>query len=72
MAERIYIVTDKRIGTKRMVQACSQYKAIRHVASDTFTVDVASALDVAFYMTSGMLVETCDDKQAELPIEDAA
>lgn len=70
MSTRIYIVSHKQNGIKRLVLAGSQAQAVRHVAASTYEVSVASALDVAHYMKAGITVEDCGEKQTELPIED--
>lgn len=70
MNKRIYIVTHKQLGTRRMVLAGSQAQAIRHMADSAYAVEVASALDVANHMKAGIQVEESGERQAELPIED--
>ena len=41
-AVRPYVITDKQ-GTQRLVQAINQAQALRHVATDQFSVKAASA-----------------------------
>ena len=53
---RIYLVQNKAGGFS-MVKAVNQTQALRHVARNTYTVTVASALSVAENMQSGMQVE---------------
>lgn len=54
-AERVYAVCD---GVKtRLVRASTQAQALRHVARDTFTVAVASALETAELMNLGVKLE---------------
>jgi hypothetical protein len=64
-AQRIYIVRDKANGIPRLVQATSQAQAMRHVAEDRLSVEVASAMDVARYMGSGIKFEHAGEKPAE-------
>lgn len=54
--QRIYKVTSG--DTTHLVQAASQAQALRHVAGNTFTVEVAKAIDVAALMGKGLTVET--------------
>lgn len=63
-ATRIYIVTRKGSTTKRLVEATSQAQALRHVAFDEFSVQNASAKEVATTMGEGVHVE-----DANAPIE---
>jgi hypothetical protein len=40
-----------------MVKAINQAQALRHVARNTYTISIASALSVAENMQSGMKIE---------------
>jgi hypothetical protein len=53
------------------VQAVSQAQALRHVAGNTFTVDVAKAIDVALLMGKGITLETASvvAEQSQIPME---
>lgn len=53
---RIYIVQNKAGGFV-MVKAINQAQALRHVARNTYTISIASALSVAENMQSGMKIE---------------
>lgn len=64
---RIYTVTNKATGARRLVDASHPSTAIRHVAASAFDVEVASAKDVATYMSSGIKVETVGEEQVQLP-----
>jgi hypothetical protein len=55
MEQRIYKVTN---GDKtHLVQATSQAQALRHVAGNTFIVEIAKTLDVVDLLTAGAKVE---------------
>jgi hypothetical protein len=54
--QRIYIVQNKAGGFV-MVKAINQAQALRHVARNTYTISIASALSVAENMQSGMKIE---------------
>jgi hypothetical protein len=64
-AQRIYIVSDNDTTGARLVKATSQAQAIRHVAESRYNVEVASAMDVADMMVSGITVENASAKPAE-------
>lgn len=54
--ERIYTVTGP--GEKvSLVKAANQAQAIRHVARNTFQIEVASAVQVADLIVAGVKVE---------------
>jgi hypothetical protein len=53
--QRIYKVISG--GKTHLVQAASQAQALRHVASKTFSVEVAKAIDVANLMGKGVALE---------------
>ena len=62
---RPYIVSDKQ-GAQRIVQAANQAQALRHVATDQFTVKAASASEVIDLMTAGVKPETASaEKEGE-------
>lgn len=68
-AARIYAVEEDNVGgVTRLVKATNQAQALRHVARDRFDVRVASALEVADLMASGVKVQdaTRDDPQQDL------
>ena len=46
MATKHFIVTDKKDGTKRLVQASNKAAALQHVIGNTFTCEPAKASDV--------------------------
>lgn len=53
-----------------MVKAINQAQALRHVARNTYTVTVASALSVAENMQAGMKIEDATVPQKDLPLEE--
>lgn len=55
-ATRPYVITGKD-GAQRLVQAGTQAQALRHVATDQFTVKAASASEVIELMQSGVQPE---------------
>jgi hypothetical protein len=61
-ATRPYIVADKS-GAQRIVQAINQAQALRHVATDQFTVKAASASEVIDLMTAGVKPETASNEE---------
>lgn len=65
--ERIYTVTGP--GDKvSLVKAANQSQALRHVARNTFQIEVASAVQVADLMISGVKVEQAStEPQQGLP-----
>ena len=69
MAERIYIVNGPQ-GT-RLVKASLRQQALSHVANSTFTVRVASQVDLVEALTSGYKIEKFrDPDQHELTLTD--
>lgn len=54
---RIYTVNRKADNTTRLVRATSQAQALRHVALDEYTVDVASQTDIVDSLGNGVQVE---------------
>lgn len=50
--QRIYIVTGN--GKTNLVRAMSQAQALRHIAGEMFTVEIARAIDVADLMAKGV------------------
>lgn len=65
--ERIYTVTGPGESV-RLVKATNQAQAIRHVARNTFQVEVASAVQVADLMIAGTKVEQSSiEPQQALP-----
>lgn len=46
MAAKHFIVTDKKDGTRRLVQASNKAAALQHVIGDAFHCEVAKASDV--------------------------
>lgn len=67
--QRIYKVTNG--DTTHLVQAASQAQALRHVAGKTFSVEVAKAIDVAYLMGKGAVVETAVMTAEQTSIEGA-
>ncbi len=69
MTTRIYAVQDTRVSEKpapvRLVRAASQSQALRHVASDSFKVAVASQDVLVQGMTNGQKVEDASEPAAE-------
>lgn len=65
---RIYIVQNKAGGFS-MVKAVNQAQALRHVARNTYTISIASALSVAENMQAGMKVEDAT-AETESPAEE--
>lgn len=64
-ATRPYIITGKD-GAHRLVQAGTQAQALRHVATDQFTVKAASASEVIELMQAGVKPETASaERDAE-------
>ena len=57
METRIYIIRNKKTGAARMVDAPTGAMAMRHVASDTFKLEVGKAKEVALLMEEGVKVE---------------
>ena len=50
--QRIYIVTG--FGKTTLVRAMSQAQALRHIADEIFTVEIAKAVNVADLMAKGV------------------
>jgi hypothetical protein len=65
-AARIYTVADKQ-GRKRLVEATHPSHVMRHVAADTFTVNVASQRELVDLLGKGVPVESIKAEQIELP-----
>ena len=65
--QRIYKVTSGE--TTHLVQAASQAQALRHIAGKTFSVEVAKAIDVAYAMGKGAVVETASVIAEQTSIE---
>lgn len=55
---RIYVVTDKTSGTKRLVRSANPSQAVRHTVKDRFVAEVASQDDLFVLLTGGVTVET--------------
>ena len=59
---RIYIVKDKDppepVESTRLVRAANPSQALRHVATEAFTVDVATQDDLVRALGDGITVET--------------
>ena len=68
-AARIYVVQAKA-GGFTMVKAINQAQALRHVARNTYTVTVASALSVAENMQAGMKIDDATTPQKEIQLEE--
>lgn len=62
---RIYAVKDKT-NTVRLVKATHPSHALRHVAADSFSVDVASQDQLVELVSGGTAVETIKQEQIEL------
>ena len=57
MATKHFIVTDKKDGTKRLVQASSKAAALQHVIGDSFSCEPAKAADVIAMVQSDSNVQ---------------
>lgn len=57
---RIYRVKNKTTGDVRLVDAQTQARALRHVAADTFEVDVPTTRDA---LKLGVKVETAGGEE---------
>lgn len=77
MADRIYIATPTVANTtagqpKRLIKAASQAQGYAHLARATWTMEAASAMDVAEAMAAGARLETAGqapcDRQEESPV----
>lgn len=55
---RIYVVTCKGTENHRLVRATSQAQALRHVALDEYSVDVATQETLVDILGDGCEVET--------------
>jgi len=62
---RIYAVTRKGHGTLRLVKATNWAQALRHVAKDEYTVDVAEQDQLVEAVNRGVKVELVNE--AKLP-----
>lgn len=71
MATRIYLVTPKS-GPVRLVEAVHPANALRHVAAQEYSVEVASQQDLVDLISAGKKVERVGVEQAELPVGDEA
>lgn len=68
MSTRIYKVSPRAEGEKaRLVRATHPSHALRHVAAEAFTVNVASQDELVLALERGTKVETIAAEQAELP-----
>jgi len=68
MAGRIYVVESSE--TVSLVRAVSAAKALNHVVKNGYKVRVASADDVAEYMSMGATVEdSFKDEESEQQVE---
>lgn len=63
-ATRPYIVTDKA-GDTRLVQASNQAQALRHAATNQFTVRAATANEVLELMTRGVQPEVASQEKEQ-------
>jgi len=61
--QRIYKVTGQ--SGIHLVQASSQAQALRHVAGKHYTIETAKAIDVAFLMGKGAVVEASSPVQEQ-------
>lgn len=43
---RVYLVTDRKTSAARLIRAANQAQAMRHAASDTFDISVATQNDL--------------------------
>lgn len=68
MDTRLYLIRPKADpgALGRLVEAKHPSQALRHVASDTFTIDLPSALEAAALVKRGVAVEDPSAKP-ELP-----
>lgn len=59
MSTRIYVVNDTRANPsrQRLVRATSRAQALRHVAQDSFAVEVAGQNALVFLLGNGVQVE---------------
>jgi len=65
---RIYAVSDNaNPGTVRLVKATHPSHALRHVAADSLSVEVATQDQLVELVSAGTTVETIQQEQAELP-----
>lgn len=58
-------------GAPRMVEASSQAAALRHVAVDTYAVEVPSAIEAIRLMQTGVEIETVKVEQLTIEPEKA-
>jgi hypothetical protein len=60
-ASRIYVVNDSRHDPlrNRLVRAANRAQALRHVAQDSFNVEVATQNTLVFLVGQGVPVEDC-------------
>ena len=61
---RIYTVKRQATGTTRLVRATSQAQALRHVALDEYTVEVAGQDELVRALHDGADVETATSTDA--------
>lgn len=64
---RIYIVHDTRANpsAQRLVRAANRAQALRHVAQDAFSVDIAGQNALVHLLSNGVQVE--DAREADAP-----
>lgn len=72
MNARIYLVTDKTTAAKHLVKATNQAHAVRHIAASRLECGVASALDVATLMQTGIKVDDATAATTNQPEGDQA
>lgn len=62
---RIYRIKGKTNGINRLVKASSQAQGLSHVSKSEYDITVASAMEVADLITSGVTVEDASPTTAE-------
>jgi len=64
MTTRVYVVTDRETGVKRLIRAGHQAQAIRHAAQEQFDVAVASQDALIELITGGHAIEDASRSEA--------
>lgn len=65
MSTRIYVVTETKTNEKKLVQAPSQWQAIRQCVNGMFDVKAANAKDVADHLMGGGIITGMTPAPAE-------
>lgn len=68
-ATRIYTVAPAAGGPRRLVRATHPANALRHVAADSFTVQVTGQEELVELLGAGVPVESIRAEQQPLPVD---